>query len=99
MYVTRICKACGTQFEVTRQRGRMPLYCSAEECKRRRGATAYRDWYARRRTEGMPARQSNVVPCTGCGKPLAGGRGSLPEGLRRCRACRRHGPGEHLETR
>lgn len=32
------------------------------------------------------------TPCAGCGKLLYGGRGSLPAGKRKCRACREVGP-------
>lgn len=88
--VTRICAQCGTEFEVTERLGRMPKYCRADACERARRAAYARRWYAEKRAEGMPAKQSNVVPCAGCGKPLGGGRGSLPAGRRRCRACRRN---------
>jgi hypothetical protein len=56
--------------------------------QRAKAAKYARELYAKRRAAGMPARQSNVVPCAGCGKPLGGGPGSLPAGLRTCRACR-----------
>lgn len=85
---TRICAQCGTVFEVPERLGRMPKYCKAPDCERAHRAAYARDWYARARAQGMPARQSNVVPCAGCGKPLAGGKGSLPAGQRRCRVCR-----------
>lgn len=87
--VTRICQACGVVFEVTEQLGRMPKYCPDERCRKQRVAKAARERYARLRAQGMPAKQSRVVPCAGCGSPLAGGRGSLPEGQRKCQDCRR----------
>lgn len=64
-------------------------YCREPECVRVRRARAYRDWYANARASGMPARQTGIVPCAGCGKPCMGGKGSLPAGRRRCRECRR----------
>lgn len=80
----RLCIGCGTPFEGRKGR----KFCRELECVRARRAKAYRDWYANARANGMPSRKTGVVPCAGCGKPCMGGKGSLPEGQRRCRECR-----------
>lgn len=77
------CLGCGSSIHLGR-RGRPVKWCTG--CRLSRKAD-----YERERRAVRTGRRSDTAPCAGCGKPIKGGRGSLPAGLRVCRSCRSAG--------
>jgi len=88
LQVQRVCESCGELFDVDKKVGRFPKFCELGACRRAGAAKYARDYYARKRAEGAPARQtSRTVSCTGCGKTrLAGGSESGGHVCQECRA-------------
>lgn len=84
------CVDCGCPLPCRPGHGRPPKRCDG--CKRLNAARVARERYANERAAGVPVRKTHLVQCAGgCGAMRDGGRGSLPAGQRKCRACRARG--------